>query len=180
MDVKLSVKTCGWWCATPENCAWPVGLRVVRVVAFESPSAIDFVSGAEIVIDLDVELFACIGGAETKPIVGAVLGLRPLKSGSVQAVAGSIIVRLRHHAEDLIDITGRIHLRPVGIPTGSRLDECGKVGAIRIGRRQVRRQRTEHARIVQGRRRAGRSCSGFLGVPSSLTVAIVGVVPVAS
>ena len=75
----------------PGKLRWPHGLRVVRVVAFESPSAVDFVFGAEIVIDLDVELFPLIGGAETKPIVGAVLGLRPLKSAGVQTVAAGQI-----------------------------------------------------------------------------------------
>src|SRR3954451_17729527 len=92
---------------------WPHALAIVRVVAFKGPSAVDFVSGVEIMIDPHVRLLADFRGAAGEAIcsANALLGDRPLESGSVQSVPSPVIVRLRHHAEHLTDISGRIHLR---------------------------------------------------------------------
>ena len=127
----------------------PHALRVVRIVAFESPPAVDLVPVVEVVIDLEVGLLPHFCGAEAETIVGAVSGAHPFEPARIQAVADAKVVHLRHHAQNLIHIAGRIHPRAVGIPRGSRLHQGCDVGTIRVCGGQVCGQCAKHAHVVQ-------------------------------
>ena len=89
---------------------------IVGVRGLVTPARVDFISGVEVVIDFDVELLADIGLAETEPIRTAACLLHPTVVRCVQAVAYLVVVRRRHRAQHLFDVSGRIHLAAIGIP----------------------------------------------------------------
>ena len=89
---------------------------IVGVRGFVTPACVDFISGAEVVIDFEVELLADIGLPEAEPIRTAPCLLHPAEVRRVQAVAYFVVVRPRHGAQHLFDVSGRIYLAAIGIP----------------------------------------------------------------
>jgi hypothetical protein len=94
-------------------------------------AAVDFVRGIEVVIDLDINLLAVNGFADSKAIVGARAAQNPTVACRIEAVADLVIVRHRHDIEQLRHVPGRIHASSIGIP-GLALNN--RVRAIRLRR----------------------------------------------
>ena len=114
------------------------------VSAFKTPTGVDFLPGAEIVVNFDVDLFADVGGADAEAIVGAFERLEPSRSACIQAVANVAVVDRRHDAEQFGDVSRRVQLVAIGVPRRSRDDS---VGAVRFCRSVLKT--TEHAHITK-------------------------------
>ena len=98
-----------------EPC-WPHARRVVRMRGLVAPARVDFVPCIEVVIDFEVELLAHIGLAEAESIRTASSILDPAIIARVQTIADFVVIRLGHRAQHFFDVTGGIHLVPIGIP----------------------------------------------------------------
>ncbi len=91
---------------------------------FVGIGAAQFVGFIEVMIDLEVDLLSCERVRTTQPLVvereygfvSILLPPNPAVTRRVQAIADIIVVRLRHHAQELGDETCGIHRGAVCIP----------------------------------------------------------------
>src|SRR6185503_3309581 len=101
------------------DAAGPVRNVAVRYIALARVADTQLVLGTEVLIELEIDLFAVgvqiVSGRNAGSLVALTMK-RPAEARAIQPVACAEVVRLRHLIQNFADVSGRIHDRPEGIP----------------------------------------------------------------
>ena len=76
------------------------------VGAFKTPAGVDLLFGVEVVVDLNVDLLANIGRADTESVIGSLQRLKPSRPARIQPIADVAVVDDRHDAEEFRNVAG--------------------------------------------------------------------------
>ena len=139
-------------------------LYVIGVHQLIADVDVRFVIAAEVVVDLDVVLFAIACGFACAPkIVDAAIRAQISKTGSVEAIADFVIVGCRVKRHHAADVSRRIQLLAKPVPASTGGGQCSNGYAVgnercrvdrgirAIVRRRLALQGTKHAEGLDGR-----------------------------